>query len=146
MAARRLLIVMVLLLIASTIAAALAPPVEQPGRTEGATTGRTGTERTEESGEEPPAARELQRTVRIGAERAPRISLRTGDELALTVPAPPEGFAMVSIANTGLSSPAVREAPARLIFLARRPGEYPVVVQEGGRRVATIVVRRRARS
>lgn len=135
MAARRLLIVMLVLLFVSTLAAALAP-VEAPD--EQADPPRTATERPSD-----PAGEAVGRTVEIGPGSPEQISIALGDQLSLTVRS--SRLVRVEIPRLGLLETAEPESPARFDLLPPEPGSYPVRVLESGRTVARIEVGERRR-
>jgi hypothetical protein len=137
MAARRLLIVMLVLLGISTLAAALVPPPERES-TQTETTNSTATR-----------AQEPRHGERVAAEvsasrrgRPERVRVSTGDQLALVVNAPRP--AEVAIPAFGLIEFADRGAPARFDILIERSGRFDVTAERRGT-VARIAAERRKR-
>ncbi len=138
MAARRLLIVMLVLLGVSSVIAIVVPEPKRddPPARETATTGETGaTGTTGESGEndslsqkdaEPnPASETLARTVELGTGKPEKIEAQTGARVILTVKA--ENGSEVEIEGLGLSGFADRFAPAVFdVVLPSEPGEFQV--------------------
>jgi Flp pilus assembly protein TadD len=134
MAARRLLIVMVVLLVLSSVAAALVPP---PGE-------RSTDEAEETTTQKRPAkagtrGELVEATVDAETRRPERISVRAGDQLALTVEA--RAFHEVEIPSFGLLEPAEAGAPARFDLLIERPGSFLVRLGDRGRAIARIDAR-----
>jgi hypothetical protein len=138
MAARRLIIVLLVLIAVSTVAAALAPNPEdrrdRQARTEPVTNGRPGDERAEP----PPALGRAFRAVVVDDRKGGSVRLRVGDQVTLTVKS--RTTDQVQILGFGALEPVAPDAPARFDLLADRPGTFPIRLVEARRRLATIVV------
>ena len=135
MAARRLLIVLVILLAISTFAALLVPPQgtdEGEDETLGSTP--TGTE-----GRRPPPRGELVRAS-IDADRAKAqsVQLELGDQLALEVRSGNPD--QVVIGGFGLIDDVERDAPARFNLFANRTGRFAVRLLDRRKTVGQIVI------
>src|SRR5215212_11924775 len=124
MAARRLLIIMVILLTISTLAAALVPAPQQPTHSSSTnTTGSTGTS----TSEEPEPGSELVRAevpAESASKRPREIELLPGDQLALVVTSGRAGEA--SVPDFGLIEFAGPGDPARFDVLVDEAGSYPI--------------------
>ena len=147
MAARRLLIVMLILLGLSTLAAALVDTdaVRNDGTAstvsgESATATRTGGTEPAAGGEEEaakPAGKRLGLAIDIGP-RIKVIPVEVGDQLTLRVRWDRSG--LVEVAALGLLEPVAPGAPARFDLLAREPANYGVRLLDPERLVARIEV------
>jgi hypothetical protein len=154
MAARRLLIVMLILLGLSTLAAALVPP---QSLREGTTTGST-TETTETTPPKPRssgALREL--TISVGGNRVPLVTcprerrrgpggcrpIEVGDELRLKVTS--RRFAQLSVPAFGLLKVSAPPKPAFFDLLFQEPGIYQVLFAPSKKVAARIEVEKRRR-
>ncbi|MGH2955437.1 MAG: hypothetical protein ACRDL6_00380 [Solirubrobacterales bacterium] len=137
MAARRLLIVMLILLGLSTLAAALVPRESlRDGTTE------TTTEPTESTEPEVvPAGKALRTTIRADRRRIQVIPLLAGDQLSLTVTS--KRSDQVEIPGLGLVQAVGPAAPARFELLAREQQTYGVRLVDARRLIARIEVRER---
>ncbi len=134
MAARRLVIVMLMLLGVSTLAAALAPPRSE--RTASTSTTTSTTQATPPT----PAGGELVRgTIDAQAKRQQRIRIGLGDQLSLEVRS--TRVVQVEIARLGLTDSAAPLSPARFDLLAERQGSFEVRLQESRREIGVIEVR-----
>jgi hypothetical protein len=133
MAARRLVIVMLLMLGISTLAALLAPTV----RRDGSATESTTTTRDEQTQPREPSGRLVRAT--IDASRRPRtVRIRAGDQLALVVRSKrPDG---VEIPRLGELDDVDPVSPARFDLLPPA-GRYVVRLVERGEPIGQIVVR-----
>jgi hypothetical protein len=134
-AARRLLIVMVILLITSTVAASLAPrPAEREETTRETTSPRTSPV--------PTGGQLVQATLDADAKarRPERIEVPLGDQLALKVRS--RRTVQVQIRGLGLLEDVQPLSPARFDILASRPGSFEVRVIDPDRPLAVIEVRR----
>lgn len=138
MAARRLLIVMLVLLGLSTLAAAMVGtrPIGERG------TGSTIASETETEAPAPPdtvpAGRELPPVaIEVGG-KVVAVPMRVGDQLALAVRS--KGADQVEIPALGLLEPVAPAAPARFDLLAEAPGSYGVRLVAADRLVARIEV------
>jgi hypothetical protein len=129
MAARRLVIVMLVLLFVSTLAAALIPAPDTGDETE---TTRT-TEPTAK-----PAGRELARSIDAAAKRSATIRIAVGDQLTLTVRSPRPD--QVEIARLGQLEDVAPTSPARFDLLPADPGDYAVRLLGAGRVIGRIEV------
>jgi hypothetical protein len=138
MAARRLLIVMLVLLGLSTLAAALVPPQARRGGTAGET------ETTEIEPPSPegrlPEGRLLSAAIEIGGPRVPVVLVRVGDQLSLLVRSKRPG--QVSIPAFGLIETVDPFSPARFDILAEEAGSYPIRLSEVRGAAGRIEVRR----
>ena len=133
MAARRLLILMLLVLAISTLAAGLFAPRPEPPPTRTTTEPDPGAA----SGVEG-AGRLIEASVKIGARRPETIRLRVGDQLELTVRSRIDG--QVEIRRFGLVEDLGPAMPARFSLLMSEPGSFAVRLA-GGRRAAADVAR-----
>lgn len=118
MAARRLIIVMLVLLGVSTLAAALAPV--DPGRESTSTSTRSTTrERAERTG-----GQLVRETIDAEAKQPQTIRLPVGDQLSLRVES--RHFGQVEIRGLGLLEDVAPLDPARFDILADEPGRHEV--------------------
>lgn len=135
MAARRLLIVLVILLAISTFAALLVPPQgtdEGEDETLGSTP--TGTE-----GRRPPPRGELVRASIDADQAKPRsVQLKLGDQLSLEVRS--RRADQVVISGFGLIDDVERDAPARFDLFADRTGRFAVRLLDRSETVGRIVI------
>lgn len=139
MAARRLVVVMLVLLGISTLAAALLPPPEgkKPASPEHP-----------KPSKEKRTAQAAPRSTDTGlllvarmqvSERRPKTArIERGDELRLEVVAP--FGADIEIPGFGLTSPVTPFAPAQFDLLATQPGTFPVRVVESGQLAGRLLV------
>ena len=136
MAARRLILAMLVLLVLSSAVAALVP-VER--ETASQLPDETMTEQTTGSSGELTEV-----TVDAGAKQAQRVAMGLGDQLVLMVRSTKAG--QVEIAGLGLIDAVDRFAPARFDILPSETGDYPVRLlplrpgDDPGRVVARVVV------
>ena len=134
MAARRLLIVMLVLLGISILGGTLLPSQRARDRT--ATT---------ETTEEPivrdtlPRGDLLAKTIRVPGKRQLAIPVRVGDQLVLQVAS--DRHDVVEIPKLGLADAVDPFAPARFDILAVSAGSYPIRLVAADRRVGRILVR-----
>jgi hypothetical protein len=135
MAARRLLILMLVVIAISTLAAGLFAPRPEPQpaattttteRDRGPTTGLEGT------------GRLIEASVQTGARRPETIRVRRGDQLELTVRSHIDG--QVEIRRFGLIEDAGPGMPARFSLLMSEPGRFAVSLAGRRRDVARIEV------
>jgi hypothetical protein len=133
-AARRLLIVMLVLLGLSTLAAALVP---QRSLREGGTTTTTTTQPSTTEAAPPVFLKPTEITV--GGRKLPVVyPVRVGDQLTLLVHSRlPAQIAIPEFGQLGFAAPA---APARFQLLAREPGTFGVLFAETGKVAAQIRV------
>jgi hypothetical protein len=118
MAARRLIIVMLVLLGVSTLAAALAPV--DPGPESTSTSTRTAPrDRTERTG-----GQLVRETIDAQAKHPTSIRIPVGDQLSLRVES--RHFAQVEIRGLGLLEDVAPLDPARFDILADEPGRHVV--------------------
>jgi hypothetical protein len=139
MAARRLVVIMLVLLFVSSLAAALAPV--RPG--DRSTTSSSTTTRTErpEGASQPPGAGALVRAAIDADVKRPSTARATvGDQLQLRVDS--RRVATVEIARLGATEPVAPLSPARFDVLLTRPGRYPLRFLDTRERFGTLVVRR----
>jgi hypothetical protein len=147
MAARRLLIVMLVLLGLSTLAAALVP--QHPLRD--ATTGSTTTTQPTTTTAEPPPGRSLSVEIRVGGKKVPVVAaqlckarkprcepLHVGDQLSLEVLS--KGQAELEIPAFGLIGVASDNSPAFFQLLPQEPGTIGVLFTSPRRVAARIKV------
>src|SRR5258705_8823332 len=141
MAARRLLIIMVILLGISTLATALLPP---RSARDGSTTGTRATTTTTPTSPEPvPGAKALQAAITVGGKTIPVVDcpakpnpkhkcsrIRVGDQLSLFVysRAPTE----LTIPAFGLVQEATPSAPARFELLFTAARSYGIEFTDSG--------------
>jgi hypothetical protein len=136
MAARRLLIVMLVLLGLSTLAAALVPQHALRDGTTGSTTTTRPTEST--TTPEPPAGRSLSVEIRVGGKKVPVVAaplckarkprcepLHVGDQLSLQVLS--RNQSELEIPAFGLIGVATDNSPALFQLLPREPGTIGVL-------------------
>lgn len=132
MAARRLLIVMLVLLGLSTLAAALVPPPEEKPVRSGQAQGRESktTEETGPGASAGPAPRLVRVRMTIGNDPPKIVALRPGDQLELEV-----GGSVgedVVIPAFGLTETMTPDAPARFDLIVDRVGDFAVRGVESG--------------
>jgi hypothetical protein len=134
MAARRLLIIMLVLLGLSTLAAALVPQRTLDEETTTGTTTRTApTTPTPPPETVPPVAE-----ITVGGKKFPVVPVGVGDRFTLLVLSrrPRE----VAIPEFGLVGFATAETPARFELLTETPGTFGIVFTASGKAVARIEV------
>jgi hypothetical protein len=138
MAARRLLILMLVLLGVSTLAAALVPP--QGDEEQATSTGRTNGRPAQAGEDRGPPGRLIERTIRVAPHGADTVRIHLDDQLALTVRS---GVAdQVEIPAFGQLEDLTPEAPARFNLLPDRTGTFAVRLLEAGRVIGRIEVSR----
>jgi hypothetical protein len=148
MAARRLLIVMLVLLGLSTLAAALVP---QHSLRDGTTASTTATQPTTTTTPEPPPGRSLSAEILVGGKKVPVVAnpickalkprcepLHVGDQLSLQVLS--RGQAELEIPSFGLIGVASDNSPAFFQLLPREPGTIGVLFTSPRRVAARIQV------
>jgi hypothetical protein len=126
-AARRLVIVMVVLLGLSTLAAALVPAPEERGDPAAPPERADGRERDPAggwSGYAPGAGRVIAARLAISNEPQPDVRVRPGDQLQLLVSGPVGDD--IEIPAFGLTETMSADAPARFDILIDRPGTFAV--------------------
>jgi hypothetical protein len=133
MAARRLLILMLVLLGVSTLAAALVPPQAQREDT----ASETATEATRSEAHRPPG-RLVKAKIDASRRRPRTIDLRSGDELSLVVRSRAPDQA--EIPAFGLLEDVGRDDPARFDLLPERTGSFEIRLVEAGRVIGRIAV------
>ena len=137
MAARQLIIVLLVLMGISTIAAILAPPIEERSSdTDTESTTAAGTEGEPGAGEEGSTGVLIEQTIGAFGKQAVLGGV-VGDRLALTVTSPRP--TNVQVPALGLFEFADRGAPARFDFFLREEARY-VVERDDGTAIATIEV------
>jgi hypothetical protein len=137
MAARRLIIVLLVLMGISTIAAILAPPIEdRSSDTDTESTTAAGTEGEPGAGEEGSTGVLIEQTIGAFGKQAVLGGV-VGDRLALTVTSPRP--TNVQVPALGLFEFADRGAPARFDLFLREEARY-VVERDDGTAIATIEV------
>ena len=134
MAARRLLIVMLVLLGVSTLAAALIPQSPREDASTQSTTQATTTTAM------PPSPVYLPPTkITVGGKKLPIVSpVRVGDRLTLVVRS--RVPAQIEIPEFGLLAFAAPDAPARFELLAETPGTFGILFATTGKVAAQIRV------
>ena len=130
MAARRLLILMLVLLGVSTVAAALVPVDRNAGGDE--TTTSTSTR-------EPPTGSLGRRSINAGAEKPKTIHVQVGDQLQLRVRSPARADE-VEIPALDQLTDVDPDADAHFDLLLFDKGRYPVLLVEADRKIGQIVV------
>jgi hypothetical protein len=131
MAARRLIMVLLVLLFVSSLAAALVPIDRSSDSTSTSTT--TAPSHT------PPEGREIIERIDARERKPETIRMRVGDQLLLTV----DGRApdQVEIPRLDLLEPVNLGAPARFDLLADERGTYAIRLLEARRTIGKLVVR-----
>ena len=139
MAARRLVVVMLVLLFVSSLAAALAPvrPDQETTTAEPATTTRPAAPHDRDAG------RLVRGTLDAGRSQPGRVHAAVGDQLQLRVDG--RRPATVEIPRLGATESVGPLAPARFDLLLSDAGAYSVRLLETGRQIGVIAVRREAR-
>jgi hypothetical protein len=129
MAARRLIMILLVLLFVSSLTAALVP-IDRSGDETSTTTAPPAAE--------PPAAELVHARIDTRDKRPKTIRMQVGDQLALLVSghAPDE----VEIPRLDLLEPVDLGAPARFELLADAAGTYPIRLLEARRQIGRIVV------
>ena len=137
MAARRLLIVLLVLLGLSTLAAALVP---QRTLNEGGTTGTTTTQATTTAPSATPNPAFLRPTkITVGGKKFPVVSpIHVGDQLRLLVRS--RFPAEIEIPEFGLLGFASPDAPARFELLPDTPGTFGILFADSGKPAGQIEV------
>jgi hypothetical protein len=138
-AARRLILVMLVLLVLSSIAAALIP-VDRDRLHDQSSTQTT----MQPAPTAPPRGELFRRTLPADASRPATLRIAVGDQLALTVTAKHPD--MVEIPGFGELENVDPNFPATFDLLAFEPGRFPVRLVEGAGTIATIVVEPAKRS
>jgi hypothetical protein len=138
MAARRLILAMLVLLVMSSVLAALVPI--EPDEPEQSPTGSTGTERSEPT----PTGELVRRTIAADDPTPERIELGRGDQLDLAVTSAKLAD-QVEIPAFGVTEDVDPDLPARFDLLALEAGSFPVRLVEAGRAIARIEVAARAK-
>jgi hypothetical protein len=135
MAARRLLIVMLVLLGLSTLAAALIPQRTLRNGTNGSSTQAT----TTTTHTTPVPVFFPPTKITVGGKKLPVVSpLHVGDQLTLLVRSRfPAEIAIPEFGQLGFASP---EAPARFQLLAESPGTFGILFADSGKVAAQIRV------
>ena len=140
MAARRLLIVMLILLGISTAAAAFIPTDRRGDET----TEGTETEATDSIPDRLPAGELLKpERIDVGGDTLPVVRVELGDQLELRVHS--KRTDLLEIPAVGIVEPVSPERPAVIRFLARESGSYGIRMVEADRVVARIEVARPAK-
>jgi hypothetical protein len=137
MAARRLLIVMLVLLGLSTLAAALVPQHSRRGETTGATTSTQPTTTTTPA--VPPPGYVRPTKITVGGRQFPVVSpVKAGDQLVLLVASRfPTQLEIQEFGQVGFAAP---DAPARFALLPTTPGTFGIQFQPSGKVAAQIRV------
>lgn len=120
--ARRLLVFALVFLLLSTVLSAIAPVPDD--------------ERATKPEPAPRAAPAVEATGELPADETVRA--KVGDIVVLRVRS--AAADVVRIDALGLDADTSPALPARLEFVATRPGRFPVVLQQAGERVGTLVV------
>lgn len=138
MAARRLLILLLVLLAVSTLATlAIDPPREDEPVTETETATRP-TELTKA----PDAGRQLEAAIEAGGKKVKVLPIAVGDQLRLRVLTPRSD--QVEIPALGLVEPVSASGPAIFDLLLDQPGNYAVRLIDAGRVIGRLEVTREA--
>jgi hypothetical protein len=137
MAARRLLIVMLVLLGVSSLAAALVGNRPISGEGTGSTIASELPTETAPP-DTVPRGKRLGAEISVGGNRVKVVPIEVGDQLALSVEVAKAD--LVEIPALGLLEAAARDAPARFDVLATEPGSYGVRLVDADRLVARIEV------
>jgi hypothetical protein len=132
-AARRLLIVMLVLLGVSTVAAALVPVDRDALRDESTTTSTRADKRT-------PTGALVEASIGAGAPKLKAVRMQVGDQLQLRVTSPQAHE--VEIPALDELEDVDPDAPATFDLLLFDEGTYNVRLVESGRRIGRIVVER----
>jgi hypothetical protein len=141
MAARRLMALLLVVLVVSTVAAALIAPLRQDPEltpTEEATQARDAAQAAgaDDSG------RLIQKSVQTPSRNPPKVRMRPGDQLELTVHT--RTATQVEIPRLGQLEDAAPDAPAHFSFLASSAGRFEARALGAGP-VATILVKQEPR-
>jgi hypothetical protein len=137
MAARRLMALLLVVLVVSTVAAALIAPLRQdpePTPTAEATQAADGAQAAE-AGD---SGRLIQKSVQTPSRNPPKVRMRPGDQLELTVHT--RTATQVEIPRLGQLEDAAPDAPAHFSFLAISAGRFEARALGAGP-VATILVK-----
>jgi hypothetical protein len=136
MAARRLLVVMLVLLGISTLAAAFIPTESADDEQ----TESTASESTEAQAPDPLPEGELLPPVRIevGGKTLPVVRLDLGDQIELVITS--RRTDLLEIPAIGVVEPITPDRPTRIDFLARNTGSFGIRMIEADRVVARIEV------
>jgi hypothetical protein len=133
-AARRLIILMLVLLAISSVAAALVP-VDPEGLSDESTTISTHTPK-----RELPAGRLVPKTIDADRDHPKTVRIELGDQLQLRVTS--RRADQVEIPRVGELQDVDRFTPAEFDLLPFEPGSYPVRLVEAKRKVGRILVTR----
>ena len=133
MAARRLILAMIVLLVISSVAAALIPVERRAGRSSTSTETST----VDQPG---PTGELVNATLGTGGKKPQTVAIKLGDQLALRVTSKVSD--QVEIPALGELEPVDRDAPARFDLLPFEPGRYVVRVVSSGEPAGWIVVTR----
>ena len=152
MAARRLVVVMLVLLFVSSLAAALAPVRPGEERSTSTSTSTTPTSPPAPAGEDEPQGRLIRAVVRVEPEspgdserpKLPAVRAGVGDQLQLRVEA--RRVATVEVVGLGATEGVAPLAPARFDLLLPAAGRYPIRLLEFREPIATLFVERRSRT
>jgi hypothetical protein len=141
-AARRLVVVMLVLLGISTLVAAFLPPPDNPSPADRRQPQPNAKQRQAER--PPPSTRTgMLLVARMPVSGRPKaVRIERGDELRLTVTAP--FGADIEIPGFGLTSPVTPYAGAYFDIFASDRGNFPVIVVDSGRIVGRVLVGRPA--
>jgi hypothetical protein len=139
MAARRLLIVLVVLLAISTFTALLVPP---QGTDEGEDETLGSTPAGTESRPPPPRGELVEASIDVDRAKVRSVQLELGDQLALEVRS--RSFHQVVIGGFGLIDDVARDAPARFNLFADRTGRFAVRLLDRRETVGRIVIAARS--
>jgi hypothetical protein len=144
MAARRLLIVMLVLLGLSTLAAALVPPqsLRESTATQTTTTKTQPTDRTQPVGV--PRGKLFAARITVGGGHIPVVPIKVGDELSLTVRS--RQADQLEIPALGLVQAVAPSAPAHFDVLGTTAGSYGIRMVAADRLAARIDVLKRKRT
>jgi len=132
------MLILVLVLMGLTALVATVAPPERGVRGRGA---ETATPSPSTVADEPAAGPKADVTANLSAapgKRLPTVRAELGDQVVIVVDSQrPDSVALGDLDV----QPAERGVPARFDLLADTPGRYPIVMVDGERRIATLVVR-----
>jgi hypothetical protein len=131
MLGRRFLLLVAVLMGLTALAASIAPREPLVRERGSATPTPTPTAAAEAN-----AVRTVEKTISADAGHA-RVVVREGDLVRLTI----DATEVDNVSVMDAIQPVEADSPAVFELLADRPGQYPIRLEESGRRVGTLVVR-----
>lgn len=138
MAARRLMALLLVVLVVSTVAAALIAPLRQDPEPTTPTEEATQTADAARAADAGDSGRLIQKSVQTPSRNPPKVQMRPGDQLELTVHT--RTATQVEIPRLGQLEDAAPDAPAHFSFLAISAGRFEARALGTGP-VATILVK-----